>query len=244
MASGANPAPIPTPITPEDLIAFADGEASEQIAEQIGADSTLRAAAEAYARTQRQLQDRLYRFDCPPSLVLGEYDLGLLDPLERRRIAAHVVECPHCTAELRMLRDFLAMADDVPPVGAMERLRRRIATVLPPPPRTSPYASLRGADDATARTYQAGDVTITLDLGAPVRRGRTSLVGLLWRNGDDPERIADSVVALMDEAGTTQTTAIDEVGNFTFDEIIPGTYQLEVTLGDDTIIIEGLLVGQ
>lgn len=238
--SGANP----DAINPDDLVAFVDGEASESLKAQIASDPTLRAVADEYVRTQQHLQRRLYRFDCPSSLVLGEYDLGLLDPLERTRIAAHVVECPRCTAELRMLRDFLAIPDDAPPVATMERLRRIVATLLPPPPRTSPYASLRGADDATTRTYQAGDVTITLDLGAPVRRGRTNLVGLLWQNGDDPETIAGSAVALLDEQGGRQTTAIDDVGNFTFDDITPGAYQLEVTLGDDTITIEGLPIGQ
>ncbi|MHB8644503.1 MAG: zf-HC2 domain-containing protein [Thermomicrobiales bacterium] len=240
VTSGANP----DAIRPDDLIAFIDGEASAVVREKIGSDPTLRAAADAYARTQRHLKRRLYRFACPSPQALGEYDLGLLDPVERTRVAAHVIECPRCAAELRTLRDFMATEDDAPPVGAIERMRRIVATLLPPPPRTSPYASLRGAEEATTRTYQAGDVTITLDLGAPVRRGKTSLVGLLWRNGDDPETIAGSAVVLSDETGTTQTTAIDEVGNFTFDDITPGAYRLEVTLGDDHITIEGLRIGQ
>ncbi len=240
VANGANP----DAMSPDDLIAFIDGEASAAAQEQIASDPILRAAADDYARTQRHLQRRLYRFACPSPQALGEYDLGLLAAAERTRIAAHVVECPRCAAELRTLRDFLATGDDAPPIGAVERMRRIVATLLPPPPRTSPYASLRGAEDATTRTYQAGDVTITLDLGAPVRRGRTSLVGLLWRNGDDPETIAGSAVVLMDDGGITQTTAIDEVGNFTFDDITPGTYHMEVTLGDDHITIGGLSIGQ
>jgi hypothetical protein len=237
--SGANHGAI----TPEELIAFVDGEAPAPVGEAIRSDPTLRAAADGYARAQRHLRDHLYRFECPSPQLLGEYDLGLLAPAERTRIAAHLVACPRCAAELRMLRDFLAMEDDAPPVGAVERLRRIVATLLPPPPLTSPHASLRGAADAAARTYQAGDVTITLDLGAPVRRGRTSLVGLIWREGDDPETIAGSVVALTRDDGTTETTEIDDVGNFAFDEISPGAYQLEVTLGDDTITIEGLPLG-
>ena len=231
-------------VTSDDLIAYGDGEATREIGERIASDPTLRAAADAYARDQRRLRDRLYRFACPSPLVLGEYDLGLLDPVERTRVAAHVGECPRCAAELRTLRDFLATADDAPPVGAIGRMRRIIAAVLPPPPRTSPYASLRGADDATTRTYQAGDVTINLDLGTPVRRGRTTLVGLLWRNDDDPETIAGSAVVLTDGMDAGQATVIDEVGNFTFDDITPGTYQLEITLGDDIITIEGLIIGQ
>ncbi|MDQ6834159.1 MAG: hypothetical protein M3008_12230, partial [Chloroflexota bacterium] len=175
--------------------------------------------------------------------LLGEYDLGLLAPAERTRIAAHVVDCPRCTAEVRMLRDFMASADAVPPVGAVERVRRIVATLLPPPPRISPYANMRGADDATTRTYQAGDVTLTLDTGAPVWRGRTSLMGLIWRDGDDLTAIAGSTVTLLRDGESAQTT-IDEVGNFAFDDITPGTYRLEVSLGDDLITIEGVSIGR
>lgn len=231
-------------VTSEDLIAYGDGEATREIAERIAADPSLRAAADEYRRAQRRLQGHLYRFACPSPLVLGEYDLGLLDPMERTRIAAHVVGCPRCAEELRTLRDFLAAEDDMLPIGAIERMRRIVATLLPPPLRTSPYANLRGADDATTRTYQAGDVTITLDLGAPVRRGRTSLVGLLWRNSDDPETVSGSPAVLIDTAGARQMATIDDVGNFTFDDITPGAYQLELTLGDDIITIEGLPIGQ
>jgi hypothetical protein len=240
VVSGANHGAV----TPEDLIAYTDGEASGSTSAAIQSDPALRAAADAYAQTQRRLRQRLYRFDCPSPQMLGEYDLGLLAGAARTQLAAHVGECPRCMAELRMLRDFMAAEEAAPPVGAMGRIRRVVATLLPPPPLTSPHASLRGADDATARTYQAGDVTITLDMGAPVRRGRTSLVGLIWRDGDDPETIAGSAVALMQDTGETQTTEIDDVGNFSFDEISPGTYHLEVTLGDDSITIEDLPIGQ
>lgn len=231
-------------VTPEELIAFVDGEASGQVGEEIEADPTLRAAADAYARTQRHLQRYLYRFDCPSPQALGEYDLGLLVPAERTRIAAHVVVCPRCTAELRMLRDFMAMEDDIPPVGAMGRIRRIVATLLPPPPLLSPHASLRGAGDATGRTYQAGDVTITLDMGVPVHRGRMSLTGLIWRESDEYETVTGSTVVLISGDRATETDTIDAIGNFTFDDIIPGTYQLEVSLGDDRIIIEGIPIGQ
>ena len=92
----------------EELIAFVDGEAPAPVGEAIRSDPTLRTAADGYARTQRHLQERLYRFECPSPQLLGEYDLGLLAPAERTRIVAHVVACPRCAAELRMFGGFLA----------------------------------------------------------------------------------------------------------------------------------------
>ena len=74
-------------------MAFVDGGAPGRVGVAIRPDPALNAAADAYARTQRQLQQRLFRFDCPSPQLLGEYDLDLLAPAERTRIAAHVVGC-------------------------------------------------------------------------------------------------------------------------------------------------------
>lgn len=231
-------------VTPEDLIAYIDGEASGEVSAMIEADPALRAEASAYAQAQRHLLRNLYRFACPSSQTLGEYELGMVAPAERTRIAAHIVGCPRCTAEMQMLREFLATEEDAPPVGAVGRIRRMVATLLPPPPLISPHAALRGRGDGAARTYQADDVTITLDLGAPVRRGRTSLVGLIWRDNDDPATIAGSTVTLLRDGDIMHTSEIDDVGNFAFDDITPGTYELGVTLGEDHITIEGVAIGQ
>ena len=61
----------------------------------------------------------LYRFDCPDAHVLGEYDLDLLAPEQRTAIAAHVVDCLHCTSELAQLREFLATADACRRIAAL-----------------------------------------------------------------------------------------------------------------------------
>lgn len=231
-------------VTPEDLIAYVDGEAPREVSAMIENDPALRAEASAYAQTQRHLLRNLYRFACPSSQTLGDYELGIVTPAERTRIAAHIVDCPRCMADVQALRAFLATEDDAPSVGAMERIRRVVATLLPPPPLISPHAALRGADDATTRTYQADDVTITLDLGSPVRRGRTSLMGLIWRDNDDPATIAGSTVTLLRDGEITQTSEIDDVGNFAFDDITPEVYEVGVTLGDRIITIEGVAIGQ
>src|SRR5215212_4803179 len=142
------------------------------------------AAAAEYGRDLRRLQSRLFRFECPPSHRLGEYELGVVSPEERTAIATHVVECPRCTAELRTLRDFLAgdllagLADPAP--GPVERVRRVVATVLGPRPGAT-YGELRGeaTADAGTQTYQAGDVSISLSTAPAAARGRLSLSGLL-----------------------------------------------------------------
>lgn len=227
---------------PEDLIAFIDGEAPEDVRARIAADPAMRASAAQYAQTQRRLQRNLYRFACPSPQLLGEYDLGLVSVDERTRIAAHVVMCPRCTEELRMFRDFLALQDEAPPNGAGTRVRRLVANLLSPPPLFSPHASLRGAEETTTRTYQVAGVTITLDLSAPSPHGRTSLVGLLWRDDDGFAPLIGNVTLYQANGSVVGTTEIDEMGNFAFDEIATGMYRLEVMLGDECISIEEIVI--
>ena len=51
-----------------------------------------------------RLRQSLYRFDCPDAHTLGEYELDLLEPVERTRVAAHALDCGECTSELTVLR--------------------------------------------------------------------------------------------------------------------------------------------
>lgn len=233
----------PGGVTPDDLMAFVDGEAPAEVGEHVRDCSTCGPLAGEYVETQRGLGARLRRFDCPSPHELGEYELGLLGPEARTEIAAHVVDCPRCADELRQLRDFLPNEVAAPaPAGPVARGRRLVAALLAPPAGGA-YAALRGADDATPATYMTGDVTITLEPVAGTRPGQAGLAGLAWREEAPPETLAGSIVVLVAGDGTTRTTALDDLGNFAFDDLPPGTYHLEVALGDDTVAIEGLRIG-
>lgn len=230
----------PGSVRPDDLIAYIDGEAGPPIAEHIQSCPGCARQAAAYARLQRRLGEIMYRFDCPPAQVLGDYEVQVLPPAERTRIAAHVLECPLCADELRTLRDFLA-AEPPPPAEAPSWVRRLVATLLSPAPAPAPaYAGLRGAVDSASRTYQAGDVTVTLRLGLDSARRAGYLNGLIWRADADPEALAGQAVQLIGAGDTASTTAIGELGDFAFDAVEPGVYRLEVSLPDQTIVVEEL----
>ncbi|HEX5504106.1 MAG TPA: hypothetical protein VFW96_15880 [Thermomicrobiales bacterium] len=235
----------PDAATPEDLLAYADGDAPPTIVEHVRACPACAAAAAGYAATQRRLRERLHRFDCPSSQAIGDYELGLLAPAERTRMAAHVVACPQCAGELRVLRDFLASepAALTRPAAGPGALRRVVATLLAPAPGAA-YAGLRGADDATAETYQAGGVTIALDTQFDRRRGRGALTGLLWQDDPAAADLAGAAATLLAPDGTTRTAALDDVGNFAFDDLAPGQYQVEVALGDQLVTLPELRIGR
>ena len=194
----------------------------------------------------RQLRGALHRFDCPTAHALGEYELGLLGPEQRTTAAAHVLECPLCADELRMLRAY--MKDAPPPVTGptvAQRLRGLVATLVPPPTTALGYSGLRGAGGA--RTYRAAALSITLGPGS-ARLGRASLTGLVVRDGLDEQSLDGAEVRLLaagdgPAVSSQYVTEVDTLGNFSFDEVAPGTYRLELRLGELTVAIEELAIG-
>lgn len=56
---------------------------------------------------EADLTAALYRQDCPETMLLGDYQMGLLAANEADPVAAHVARCPHCQAELARLAEFI-----------------------------------------------------------------------------------------------------------------------------------------
>ncbi len=231
----------PGAIAPEDLVAFAEGEADQAIAAHVARCPQCAAEARQYVQAQGRLRGALRRFDCPSPHTIGEYELGLLADAERARVAQHLLECPLCTDELRTLRQFLA-TDTTPQPSPLDRLRRVVATLWEPP-RQAAYAGLRGAEDAAARVYRAGSTTLTISPTPSGRRGQVALVGLIWDEGESTGAPTPGEAQLIAPTGATRSVPIDELGNFSFDEVAPGVYRLEVQRADQMIVIEDLPVG-
>jgi anti-sigma factor RsiW len=230
-------------ITPEAILAYLDGEELPHVAAYLQTSPEGATLAAEYQALQGNLARVLYRHDCPTTQQLGDHALRLPAQAERVAIAAHVTTCPHCAGELAQIRTFLAIEADPPPLSFGERARRIIVAALAPPPATAPTA-LRGSAESDTRTYQADDITITLDVASGSRRDRRNLTGLAWRDRDDAAPVAGATVALLAAGDTASTAAIDELGNFAFDDVLPGDYRLEMTLGDDVIMIALLRIGR
>jgi|SRR5579864_3090060 len=185
---------------------------------------------------ERALRQALYRFDCPDAQTLGEYQLELLEPAERVRIAAHASECDECSDDLRTLRAFLAMPTVVADTP-IARARRFIATLLTPAPGLA-YARLRGAADESTRIFEAHDITVS------VGRARTSgsLLGLVVAAQSLPDALEGREVRLLPREGNPLRSVLDDLGNFEFADVAPGQYALEIDLPDGVLVIEELRV--
>src|ERR1051326_5308348 len=185
---------------------------------------------------ERELRRPLYRFDCPNAQTLGDYQLELLEPAARTRIAAHAVECDDCRDELQTLRAFLALPTPIAD-APLARLRRFVATVFTPAPGLA-YSALRGADGDSTRVFEAHDVTVSIG------RAQTSgsLLGLIVAAGRPPEALDGREVRLLPREGEPLLTRLDDLGNFEFGEVKAGLYALEVDLPDGILVIEELRV--
>ncbi len=233
----------PGAVTPDELVAYVDGEAPARVAEHVRGCAACAAEANRYRRAQRRLRRALHRFECPASQTLGEYGLGLLPAEEWQAIGAHVRECPLCADELRVLRNFLVegeAAREVRRPGVAAELKRIIATLVAAP--AQPAYALRGRADEELRTYRAGDVTIAIGPGPASRRGRASLTGLLWRENGDLSSFSGHEVKLIADDGAQFSALIDESDNFLFADVRPGSYRLELALADLTIVIAEIRV--
>lgn len=218
--------------TPEEIIALIDGDTTTEVEGHVRDCSTCSNDVNAFATTQSALRQTLYRFDCPEPHALGEYELGLVSTEERVRIAQHALECDACSADLLVLREFMASEISVPqPI--FSQLRRVVATVLAPATGLG-LAGVRGADSAL-RQYRVEGASVSIGAGPD----RGSLIGLLVL--EDSARMRGEV-RLLPTQGAPLSTALDELGNFEFYDLVPGEYALEIALPDEIIVVQQLPV--
>src|SRR5437763_16503212 len=61
-----------------------------------------------YQRIEHKLTSKLYRWNCPPNQILGEYQMGLLSNDLATTVKIHLSTCVLCTAEVATLSEFLS----------------------------------------------------------------------------------------------------------------------------------------
>jgi hypothetical protein len=194
------------------------------------------------AHIDDSLKAALYRITCPDSARLGNFHLGLLPEDAAAQIADHVAICPHCVREIKQLEAFLAETAVSLQPSTAERIKVWIAKRLPGGGQTrnmlgTPAFAMRGGDTGPLM-YEAGDAQLSLEVqDDPEHPGRKSILGLVL--GIETEAVA--VRLIQGEAVVTAVT-LDELGNFTFTGLKPGTYELTLSGQDIEIHVQDLLV--
>src|SRR5579863_10411275 len=112
----------PGAIHDEELLAYLAGEKVLPLVEQHL--TTCQYCANRLAELRHielALTSKLYRWDCPPTQVLGEYQLGMLSNELSAAVANHLSMCVPCAAEVTSLTAFLVndpmLAEPVPQIA-------------------------------------------------------------------------------------------------------------------------------
>jgi anti-sigma factor RsiW len=221
---------LPPKPADDELLAYLDGEADPGVTAHLERCPYCRKRAEGLARQQARLLRQLYRVACPSPHELGEYHIGHLSSTRAAEVAQHLTSCPHCTRELAQLDAFLAEGAPTREPGALDRVAQRIRVVVARlisstagGPRPAPaLAGVRGETQGPL-VYQAEGAQLLLeiqaDAGHPEQRVILGLVsGLATFEG--------WVVHLWAADGEVASTPLDELGNFVFDGLEPGRYEM------------------
>jgi len=258
-------------IRDEELLAYLTGERVRPVVEQHLARCPHCSAQLAdFRRLEFSLLSKLYRWDCPPNQVLGEYQMGLLDPEIALAVRFHLRTCVSCIAELNMLGEFLAgdlvrvearsffpqpvQNNHHSPVQeisvmvnhlrdrASSGVRKIFAALLPPPPRLA-YQRDSAPPELWPRHYAAEDFSIALQVEREIGHADSlQLIGFVTRKDTDLEALQGMPVLLSSATETVSAQSLDELGNFVFSLLVPATYTLELQASDGIIVIEQITV--
>jgi len=120
----------PGTIYDEELLAYLAGERVRPVVPQhLASCQSCTTKLADYRRIEHKLIGKLYRWDCPPNQILGEYELGLLSGEVAAAVKRHLNTCVLCATEVATLADFLT--DDATLVEH-PALPRRKDPVSPP----------------------------------------------------------------------------------------------------------------
>ena len=99
----------PGAIRDEELLAYLAGENVRPfVVQHLAECQHCSSQMAAYQRVELALTSKLYRWDCPPSQVLGEYQLELLSKELTAAVKNHLAMCVLCATEVATLTEFLA----------------------------------------------------------------------------------------------------------------------------------------
>lgn len=228
------------------LQTYLDQEASPEVRQHLDQCPHCLERAQSLAKLQQSLIERLFRATCPLPEELGEYQLGLVSSQNKIDIAQHLLDCPHCRAEVAQLRSFLDQPDPHLQPGPVERAIRPIRVLIadllsgpssllaPSKPAYAPaLAGVRGQAEEPF-VYAAGDIQIMLQVQPDTQQAdRRTILGLIMGLADP-----QAMQAILYQQSRRKTSVeIDELGNFVIGNLSPVQYELILTSADTEIHI-------
>lgn len=235
----------PVKIEDRHLLAYLDGEADAQMTALIESSEEHLGRAAALAQMQNRLKAKLHRVDCPETLQLGEYKLGLLNRKRVNIIEEHVADCPHCQRELDQLQAYLQEDTPQARLDHLKGVKVLIARLLGEGlERSAPggfllrpaYATLRGGNQGLL-TLEADGVLIILDIQPSIEK-QVKILGQVV--AQDQRRWTGATVDLRQDSTMILTSVLDDLGAFRIERIESGMIELTIIASDGLVILANL----
>jgi hypothetical protein len=235
---------LPPPLDDLDLIAALDDEADESVLYHLRSCRACARRARDFAALQQILRRRLFRALCPASDDLAAFQQRVLNPERYVAIADHLIDCPHCARERRLLMR-AATLPSPQAMAAMLPQRRINLRILAPSPLALAgvdlYGRIRGPAGAQY-VYRAENIQLMLSVERAVGRlGRVLLSGFLALD-DLVGGHAGATASLLADGEVIGSALIDELGCFIIEDILPGDYTLSLRLRDRELAVEALQI--
>ncbi len=216
----------PGAIRDEELIAYAEGEKVQPaVSEHLAHCQACSSQVVTYQQLEHKLAYKLYRWDCPPSQILGEFQLGLLDAVFSTAVKTHLRTCVLCSAEMTALTHFLAndpfLVEPVPAVQRSESTQRSSLNGR------YPVEEAKRALEHLREQTLAGARRIVATLLPPVQPGFAMQRGSMQQLAQWPRNYTaeDVNISLQLESNPRQQTTLQLVGLVTCKGVVLDTLQ-------------------
>lgn len=227
----------PPPLTEDELSAALDEQADAAVQQHLAQCPYCADRLAAARRIDQRLKNTLYRFDCPPSQQLVDYDAGLLDAPAAEQVRQHLSVCPRCSAELLRLHVFLDDGNQAAPIFQIVTSRRQRPHERIAQPRVDTVAwAARGLEDGVTQDWEVEGATIFLELNHRPE-------GLVL-SGQVVDQTTDwtGAVAELRQSGALQgVSVLDDLGEFRFNLTNTDAATLTITASSGvTLVLENI----
>lgn len=245
----------------EELLRFAldDEPLRKEAREHLAQCETCQQRLRMFKQVNNALTAKFYRSQCPNAEQLSFYCADLLPADDRMHIAAHILDCPLCSAEVVATRRFMAEVEPLPvpapvpvlsPYTVLNGVRRIAASLV----RQQAQLVLRNGNTPTEsswpRQYQAETIDLSLHLSR-ASNGDYLLLGILSSvdNAENVDAFEGAKAELYSAGNTTpdaqipiRMTEVDDLGNIVFNAVPVGQYALLIHLPEREIVIEDVAI--
>lgn len=226
----------PAEIQEGDLLSYLYGDAPPHVAAHIVRCAYCAEQVEQLRMVDSNLFTTFYRESCPTPEVLSDFVLKRLSAPEHLRVAAHIRQCEHCTAEVASVSDL----EDTTPASLLKFLNQALALALI----LHPMQQNRVLDPVRGKSWQERferDLLLVTVSTQP-----SGVTGRMRRRDHPPEADCSGEAWLFPPTTTTESevyqSEIDSQGRFYFATVPPGEYTLLLRVGSQNLALQAVQV--